>query len=85
MTAVVDEAAGRLALTRVQLGALADLAAGRDVPAGAVRDLDAAGALDQGEPHPMLWPVLRTLATVHGWVRTYCGPESRRRCPRSRA
>jgi hypothetical protein len=67
VTPVVDEAAGRLALTRVQLDALADLAAGRDAPAGARRDLETAGALDHGEPHPMLWPVLRTMATVHGW------------------
>ncbi|HEY7069965.1 MAG TPA: hypothetical protein VH479_07630 [Acidimicrobiales bacterium] len=67
MTTAVDEASGRLALTRVQLGALADVVAGRAAAPEAVRALEAAGAMERGEPHPLLSPVLRTLATVRGW------------------
>jgi hypothetical protein len=63
---VVDAGSGRVVLTRAQLGALADHASGRHPKSELVEDLRAAGALSGGSVHPLLRPVLRTMATIRG-------------------
>jgi hypothetical protein len=63
---VVDAGIGRLVLTRRQLGALADLASGRTASPELIAGLEAGHALVDGAVHPLLRPVLRTLASIQG-------------------